>query len=79
MTDTVGLNFHFYPQLRVDCDIVPKIFKLYGGGAFWAAEELILESEQGKPFVLNALIYDGDAAELKNTSSVDFYAGLNTY
>ncbi|MBJ10026.1 MAG: hypothetical protein CMP66_01005 [Flavobacteriales bacterium] len=79
MTDTVGLNFHFYPQLRVDCDIVPKIFKLYGGVRSGLQKNSYWSLSKENPFVLNALIYDGDAAELKNTSSVDLYAGLNTF
>ena len=50
MTDTVGLNFHFYPQLRADYDIVPKNIQGVWRDTFWAAEELLLELEQGKPF-----------------------------
>ena len=79
MTDTVGLNFHFYPQLRVDFDFVPQIFKVYGGVRSGLQKNSYWSLSKENPFVLNALIYDGDAIELNNTSSVDFYAGLNTY
>ena len=78
MTDTVGLNFHFYPQLRADYDIVPKILKLYGGVRSGLKKNSYWSLSNENPFVLNALRYDGGAVELKNTSSVDFYAGLNT-
>ena len=78
MTDTVGLNFHFYPQLRADYDIVPKILKLYGGVRSGLQKNSYWSLSNENPFVLNALRYDGGAVELKNTSSVDFYAGLNT-
>ena len=79
MTDTVGLNFHFYPQLRADYDIVPKIFKVYGGVRSGLQKNSYWSLSKENPFVLNALQYDGDAVVLKNTSSMDFYAGLNTY
>ncbi len=79
MTDTVDLNFHFYPQLRADYDIVPKIFKVYGGVRSGLQKNSYWSLSKANPFVLNALRYDGDAVEFKNTSSVDFYAGLNTY
>ena len=79
MTDTLGLNFHLYPKLRVDYEIVPKIFKVYGGVNSGLQKNSYWSFSKENPFVLNALRYDGDALELKNTSSVDFYAGLNTY
>lgn len=79
MTDTVGLNFHFYPQLRADYEIVPKIFKVYGGVRSGLQKNSYWNLSKGNPFVLNALQYDGDAVALKNTSSMGFYAGLNTY
>ena len=78
MTDTVGLNFHFFPQLRADYDIVPKILKLYGGVRSGLQKNSYWSLSNENPFVLNALRFDGGAVELKNTSSVDFYAGLNT-
>ena len=79
MNDTVVLNFYFYPQLRVDYEIVPEIFNVYGGVRSGLQKNSYWSLSKENPFVLNALQYDGDAVELKNTSSVDFYAGLNTY
>ena len=79
ITDTVGLNFQFYPQLRADFDIVPKIFKVYGGVRSGFKKNSYWNLSKENPFVLNALEYDGDALALKNTSIMDFYAGLNTY
>ena len=80
MTDTVGLNFHFYPQLRADYDIVPELFKVYGGLRSGLRKNSYWSLSKENPFVLNALRYDGGAVELKNTStSLDVYAGLNTY
>lgn len=80
MTDTVGLNFHFYPQLRADYDIVPELFKVYGGLRSGLQKNSYWSLSKENPFVLNALPYDGSAVGLKNTStSLDVYAGLNTY
>ena len=79
MTDTVDLNFHFYPQFCVDYDFVPKIFKVYAGVRSGLQKNSYWTLSKENPFVLNSFRYDGDALELKNTSSVDFYAGLNTY
>ena len=79
MTDTVNLNFHFFPQLYVKYDVVPKILHLYGGVSSGLQKNSYWSLSKENPFVLNALRYDGDALEFQNTSSIDFYAGLNTY
>ena len=79
MTDSLGLNFHLYPQLHADYDIIPKIFKVHGGLRSGLQKNSYFILSKENPFVLNALRYDGDALVLKNTSSVVFYAGLNTY
>ena len=79
MADTVGLNFYFYPNFRADYEIVAKIFKVYGGVRSGLKKNSYWSLSEENPFVLNAFQYDGDAIDLKNTSSLDFYAGLNTY
>ena len=77
--DTLVLNFYFYPQLRIDYEIVSEIFNVYGGVRSGLQKNSYWSLSKENPFMLSALQYDGDAVELKNTSSVDFYAGINTY
>ena len=78
-SDSTYTNFHFYPQIRADYEIIPSIFKIYGGVRSALTKNSYWSLSKENPFLLNALRYDGDAIKLKNTSSTNFYAGLNTF
>lgn len=78
-SDSTNTNFHFYPQLRVDYEIIPSIFKIFGGVRSGLTKNSYWNLSKNNPFLLNALRYDGDAIKLQNTSSTNFYAGLNTF
>lgn len=80
MTDTVGLNFYFYPQLRADYEITPGVMAVYAGLRSGLQKNSYWSLSKENPFVLNPLRYDGGALSLKNTSTTyDLYAGLDAY
>lgn len=78
-SDSTNTNFHFYPQIRADYEIIPSIFKIYAGVRSGLTKNSYWSLSKENPFLLNALRYDGDAIKLKNTSSTNFYAGFNTF
>lgn len=78
MTDTVGLNFYFYPHLRADYDISAGLMAIYAGLRSGLKKNSYWSLSKENPFVLNPLNYDGAALQLKNTSTnYDLYAGLD--